>query len=289
MQVPESLKWNVYISFHLFMLNETMEQELVREDQANPLLMRTFSIIIPAYNEEKRIGPVLEEVSSFISLNKLPWEVIVAVDGNDGTANLVKEKSVIYPFVSIQEGQGRNGKGSAIRRGLNASHADFVIFMDADGSIKFGDILAHMSDTEQYDAIVFDRYSFLGNKIPFLRRFASRGFNILVRALIGVRFNDTQCGYKILRAEYARKAFRRISVTNTFFDVALIFYLKKLGAKIMEIPVGYNHDGDSKFNVVSEILGQGSSLLAFRIRNSRFYRYVPRKLIDLYYRKFRWI
>ena len=271
------------------MLNQTMEQESVRENPVNPSLMKMFSVIIPAYNEKKRIGPVLEEVSSFISLNRLPWEVIVAVDGNDGTASLVKEKSVIYPFVSIQHGQGRNGKGAAIKRGLSASQADFVIFMDADGGIKFGDILAHLSETEEYDAIVFDRYSFAGNKIPFLRRFASRGFNILVKALIGVRFNDTQCGYKIVKAEYARKAFRKISVTNTFFDVALIFYLKKLGAKIMEIPVGYNHDGEGKFNVVSEILGQGSSLLAFRIRNSRFYRYVPRKLIDLYYRKFRWI
>ena len=107
--------------------------------------------------------------------------------------------------------------------------------------------------------------------------------------MLGIRVNDTQCGYKIIKTEYAKKAFRKISITNTFFDVALIFYLKKIGARIMEIPVGYNHDGESKFNVVSEILGQGSSLLAFRIRNSRFYRYVPKQLVDLYYRKFRWI
>ena len=271
------------------MLNETMEHELVREDQANPLLMRTFSIIIPAYNEEKRIGPVLEEISSFISENRLPWEVIIAVDGNDGTVDLVNKMSTEYPFITIKNGTGRNGKGGAIKRGLNATQSDFVIFMDADGSIKFEDILAHISDIKKYDAVVFDRYSFLGNNIPFLRRFASRGFNVLVKSLLGIRFDDTQCGYKILSVEYARKAFRKISVTNTFFDVALIFYLKKLGAKIMEIPVEYNHNSDSKFNVVSEIFGQGSSLLAFRIRNSRFYKYVPKKLIDLYYRKFRWI
>ena len=271
------------------MLNQTMGVRIGQGRTGKSIIDENFSVIIPAYNEEKRIRPVLEEVSSFISLNRLPWEVIVAVDGNDGTASLVKEKSVIYPFVSIQHGQGRNGKGAAIKRGLSASQADFVIFMDADGSIKFGDILAHLSETEEYDAIVFDRYSFAGNKIPFLRRFASHGFNILVKALIGVRFNDTQCGYKILKAEYARKAFQKISVTNAFFDVALIFYLKKLGAKIMEIPVRYNHDVNSKFNVVLLTLGQGLSLLAFRIRNSRFYRYVPRKLIDLYYRKFRWI
>jgi glycosyltransferase involved in cell wall biosynthesis len=271
------------------MLNETMEQELVREDQASPFLMRTFSIIIPAYNEEKRISPVLEEISSFISANRLPWEVIIAVDGNDGTANLVKKMSVVYPFITVEHGHGRNGKGGAIKRGLNTAKGDYVIFMDADGSIKLSGILAHLDEITNYDAIVFDRYSFLGNRIPYMRRFASRGFNVLVKVLLGVRVNDTQCGYKIMKTEYAKKAFRKISVTNTFFDVALIFYLKKLGARIMEVPIGYNHDGESKFNVVSEILGQGSSLIAFRVRNSRFYKYVPKQLIVLYYRKFRWI
>ena len=59
------------------MLNQTMEQELVREDQTNPLLMRTFSIIIPAYNEEKRIDPTLEEITDFIWSNRLPWDVKV--------------------------------------------------------------------------------------------------------------------------------------------------------------------------------------------------------------------
>ncbi|MEM0136267.1 MAG: glycosyltransferase [Thermoplasmatales archaeon] len=253
------------------------------------LLTKPFSVVIPAYNEEKRIGPVLEELSHFIYSNSLPWEVIVAVDGNDGTADMVRTMSTVYPFLSLKTGEGRNGKGGAIKRGLSAAQGDFVIFMDADGSIKFSDILAHIQDTEKYDAIVFDRYSFAKNSIPFLRRFASRGFNVLVKALLGIRLNDTQCGYKILGAEYARKAFQKISVTNTFFDVALIFHLKKLGAKIMEIPVDYNHNGDSRFNVVAEVLGQGTSLLAFRIRNSRFYKYVPKWLIELYYRKFRWI
>ncbi len=271
------------------MLNEKRGQELVRDDQINPLLMRTFSIIIPAYNEEKRIAPVLEEISYYIHSNGLPWDVIIAVDGNDGTANVVKKMSLTYPFISIQRGYGRSGKGSAIKRGLNVAKGDFVIFMDADGSIKLSGILEHLVSTQNYDAIVFDRYSFHGNRIPIVRRVASRGFNILVKAILGVRVNDTQCGYKIMKTEYAKKAFRKICITNTFFDVALIFYLKKIGARIMEIPVGYNHEGESKFNVVSEILGQGSSLLAFRIRNSRFYRYVPKQLVDLYYRKFRWI
>ena len=91
------------------MLNETIEQELVREDQTNPLLMRTFSIIIPAYNEEKRIAPVLEEVSSFISDNGLPWDVIIAVDGNDGTEDIINAYNKKFPFINSKKSSGRSG------------------------------------------------------------------------------------------------------------------------------------------------------------------------------------
>ncbi|MEM0135237.1 MAG: glycosyltransferase [Thermoplasmatales archaeon] len=271
------------------MTDQILELVPATEELVKPSMALTFSLIIPAYNEEKRIRPLLEEISNYISINKLPWEVIIAVDGNDGTANLIHKMSAIYPFISVNTGGGRNGKGGAIKRALNAARGDFVILMDADGSIKFSDILAHINDTEKYDAIIFDRYSSLENNIPFLRRFASRGFNVLVKAMLGIRLNDTQCGYKILAAGYARKAFQKILVSNAFFDVALIFHLKKLDAKIVEIPVDYNHNGDSRFNVAALVLGMGSSLLAFRIRNSRFYKYVPKWLIELYYRKFRWI
>ena len=279
----------MYIVVCLFMLSEVMEQEFAREIHINPLLTKPFSIIIPAYNEEKRLKPVLAELCTFIETNNIPWNVIVSIDGNDRTENLVRTMMINFSFLDYLKGTGRSGKGRSIKKALNLASVEFVMLMDADGAVALKDMVKYIGLLEMFDFINFDRYSFLGNRIPLARRVASRGFNVLVRAMLGVRVNDTQCGYKIMKTEYAKKAFRKISITNTFFDVALIFYLKKMGARIMEIPVGYNHDGDSKFNVFSEIIGQGSSLLAFRIRNSRFYRYVPRRLVDLYYRKFRWI
>ena len=248
-----------------------------------------ISIIVPAYNEENRIKPVLNELASFIDENSLSWDVIVSIDGNDGTLDLVEKMSEKYHFLSTIKGSGRSGKGNAIKRAINNTQSDFVILMDADGSIRLADLIRYIHLMDKYDAVIFDRYTSMGNVIPFMRRFASRGFNVLVRSILGVKINDTQCGYKIIKTEYAKKAFRKISVTNTFFDVALLYYLGKYGAKCIEFPINYNHDGESKFNVFSEIMGQGISLLAFRLRNSRFYRYVPKKFIELYYRKFRWI
>ena len=248
-----------------------------------------ISIIVPAYNEEKRIKPVLNELAAFIQENHLSWDIIVSIDGNDGTLRLVEKMSEKYPFLSTIKGSGRSGKGNAIKRAINNTQSDFVILMDADGSVRLADLIKHIHLMDKYDVVIFDRYTSMGNEIPFMRRFASRGFNVMVRSILGVKVNDTQCGYKIIKTEYAKKAFRKISVTNTFFDVALLYYLGKYGAKCVEFPINYNHDGESKFNVFLEIIGQGISLLAFRIRNSRLYRYVPKRFIELYYRKFRWI
>ena len=137
--------------------------------------------------------------------------------------------------------------------------------------------------------VILERYSSGRNHIPFLRRFASRGFNVLVQALLGLRVKDTQSGYKIMKADLARRSFDSVTVTNTFYDVALLYKIKQLGGRITEKPVLYSHDGESKFNVVSEVLGQGMSLLAFRIRYSPVYRHIPESFKKLYYRKFRWI
>jgi len=249
----------------------------------------TFTIIIPAYNEEKRIKPVLEEICTYIGSNNLPWNVIVSIDGDDGTELLLRDFAAHYPFLSYLKGSGRNGKGSAIKRAINSATGEFVMLMDADGSISLDSVVPSLNLLGNFDVIIFDRYSDPENKMPFVRRFASRGFNVLVRGALGIKVRDTQCGYKIMRTSYARKAFDDISVSNTFFDVALLYYLKEHGADLTEVPVKYSHGDESKFNTVGEVLGQGVSLFGFRIRHSRFWKYIPKKLIDLYYRKFRWI
>ena len=250
---------------------------------------KTISIVIPAYNEEKRIRPVLEEICNYIKSNELPWNVIISIDGNDSTDLVVESMKTDFSFLGHIKNSGRNGKGGAIKRAVNIASGEFIILMDADGSISLENLIKAIDLIDFYDMIIFDRYSDPENSIPVTRRFASRGFNILLRALMGIKVNDTQCGYKIMRADYAKSAFDKISVSNTFFDVALFYYMKKEGARSVEIPVRYRHDGGSKFSLIAEIIGQGASLLAFRIRNSRFYKYVPEKIVELYYKKFRWI
>ena len=253
------------------------------------IMMPSTTIIIPAYDEEKSIGRVLEEIADFVTVNNLKWDVIVSIDGSDDTEEIVEDFSKEYTFVKYESGRGRSGKGYAIKRVVDKSMGEFTLIADADGAVSLQDILNGLPYCGTYDAILFDRYSADGNAIPLYRRIPSRGFNMLVRTMLGLKVTDTQCGYKLVRTSIIKEAFKRIGVTNAFFDVALLYHIQKLGGKIKEIEVKYSHRDESKFNIIGLILGLGASLLAFRIRHSRFYKYVPHWATDLYLRKFRWI
>ena len=252
-------------------------------------LIPSTTIIIPAYNEEGRIGRVLEEIADFVTVNKPKWDVIVSIDGSDNTEEIIKGFSKEYSFVKYEGGRGRSGKGYAIKRVIDKSTGEFTLIADADGAVSLQDILRGFSYCGTYDAILFDRYSVKGNAIPLYRRIPSRGFNILIRAMLGLKVTDTQCGYKLVRTSIIKEAFKRIGVTNTFFDVALLYHIQKMGGRIKEIEVKYSHRDESKFNILALIIGHGISLFAFRIRHSRFYKYVPKWATELYLRKFRWI
>jgi glycosyltransferase involved in cell wall biosynthesis len=252
-------------------------------------LPQSTTVIIPAYNEEKRIGKVLEETTDFVCVNNLNWRIIVAVDGNDGTDTIVKSYAAEHPFVSLNKKGGRSGKGEAIRRATMEVTEDITIVMDADGSIDLGDVIENLRYIESFDMVIFDRYSNSENRIPLYRKIPSRGYNLLVKSIFGIKFNDTQCGYFIFRSDIGKKAFNRIKITNGFFYVPLLYYVSKLGGKIKEIPIKYVYDGKSKFKVSGMVIGGGVSLFAFRLRHSRFYKYIPQWAIDLYLRKFRWI
>ena len=253
------------------------------------VFMKTFTIIMPAYNEIKRIPPVLNDVCSFIYENDLPWEVIVSIDGNDGTDDLVNEMTVRFHFLHYIKGNGRNGKGSAIKNALNLAKGEYVILMDADGAIGFKEIVSYLRLVNSYDLVNFDRYRGKWNNIPKIRRFVSRGYNLYIRLLFNLDINDTQCGYKIMRTEHARDSFSKITITNGFFYVPLFVHLKKMGVRTVEVNVKYQHSDGSKFSLASMILGGFVSALAFRIRESPLWKFIPKRLVALYYKKFRWI
>lgn len=261
----------------------------ILDEQIHPLLLKTYTIVIPAYNEENRIGKVLDEVCMFISTNKLPWEVIVAVDGSDHTNDIIEKYHKQYSFVSSKKSLGRSGMGGAIKRGIVSSHCEFTIMMDADGSAKLLDMIENIELLESYEVLNFNRYSSTKNFIPFKRRLASRVFNLILKALFNINIYDTQCGYKIMKTKEAAKIVKKITFTNGFFLTAFFLHCKKSGIKVTEVPLNYNHTEGSKFNVIMTSISYIISIMAFWLTNSRLNRFIPISLSQLYYRKFKYL
>lgn len=251
----------------------------------------TVSIIIPAYNEEKRIIPVLEEIENLILSEHLNWEVIVSIDGNDKTIEIVKlheqRAQIIKANYSIQRG----GMGGAIKRGILSSSGETIILMDADGSTSLIDLLRAISNvnTVENEFINFNRYYFKENLIPFKRRLVSRGFNIILRVVFGIEVKDTQCGYKIIKRAVLDSFLKNITVTNAFFLTALFIYSKDFGIKTIEVPINYKHTSGSKFNVIMTAVSYVVSISAFKIKKSKVFNHIPHSIKKFYYNKLRYL
>ena len=114
-------------------INSKDSEKLVRLDNYSVIPQKKFTVVIPAYNEENRLGPVLKEICEAIRQRGLPWNVIISIDGNDRTDELVKEMMGHYHFLNFIKGNGRNGKGGAIRRALNLASGDYVRLSGREG------------------------------------------------------------------------------------------------------------------------------------------------------------
>lgn len=266
-------------------LTSTEEDALARQD----LLNHSFVIVIPAYNEEKRIGSVLDDICGFIQRNKLPWRVIVSIDGNDGTEEIVSRFSRIFGFVTALKNKARSGYGGAIKKGILNGEGEYAMVLEADGAMDLTDVIRNLHFLKEYDIINFDRHSGNERNIPFIRRFASRGYNIYIKLLFGLNIKDIQGGYKVFRMKTVKSLFRRITITDGFFQAALFFHAKKMELKVIEVNVPYRHQQGSKFGMGHMIFGGFISGIALRVRYSPFFRFIPKSFVGLYYKKFRWI
>ena len=262
-------------------INETIQSNIPPE----------VSIIIPAYNEEKRIIPVLNEIQNLITERNLNWEVIVAVDGEDKTLQIVNSYEQNCHTIKANHSIKREGMGGAIKRGILSSSGELLILMDSDGSTSLKDLLNSISmlETELYQIINFDRYTLKVNFIPLKRRLASRVFNIILRGIFRIDVNDTQCGYKLMRRDAILPFLKSITVSNAFFLTALFIYSKNAGLKTTEIPIKYEHSYGSKFNIIMTGLSYMVSITAFFLKNSKYFNRIPTPLKNLYYKKLRYL
>ena len=225
-----------------------------------------LSVIVPAYNEERRLPQTLQRVSEYLSQQTYPSQVIVVDDGSrDQTAAVVENFSAAHPNVELIRNDHR-GKGYAVRTGALHARGEIILFFDADSSTPIEDVEKLLPWFERgYGIVIGSREGAGAHRIsePFYRHVMGRVFNFLVRALTVRGIQDTQCGFKALRGDIAKEIFARARlygedarpVTDamvTAYDVEVLFLGQKLGEKIKEVPVEWRYGTESKVNPLKD-------------------------------------
>lgn len=218
--------------------------------------MRSLSIVIPAYNEEKRLPATLDTVSKYLATRDFGLvEVIVVDDGSrDATAAVVTSASTTDSRIRLLSNPGNRGKGYAVRHGMKESRGDWVLFTDADLSapIEELDVLVAAVEKEGADGAIGSRAlnrSLIGVHQSVFREMSGRVFNLAMRLVTGLSYRDTQCGFKLLSAAVARAVAARQRIEGFGFDVEILYIAKKHGFRIVEIPVHWNNVEGTKVSL----------------------------------------
>ena len=215
------------------------------------------SIIIPAYNEEKRLGRTLEHVLSCVRERGWHAEVLVVDDGStDNTVQIVQQWQSDYPELFLIENAGNRGKGYSVRNGLLQASGKLVMFTDADLSspIEEAERLFEAIEAGADVAIGsrwLDRQKQTRHQ-PLYRRFFGRCYNWLTRRVMGLPYKDTQCGFKAFRREAAQCIFRLQTIERWGFDPEILYIAQKLDFRIVEVPVTWGHDERSRISYLRD-------------------------------------
>src|SRR5689334_24467086 len=185
--------------------------------------MYSLTIVIPAYNEECRLDATLDKIAAFIKEEEWNAEIIVVDDGStDGTARLVTRHMQQKPYLRLLQNHINRGKGFSLRRGVEAALGEVILLTDADLSVPMNEAPKLLKAIKQgEDIAIGSRGAQAGGgrtSAPWHRRLCSAGFKMVVQSVLGLRFADTQCGFKAFNRKAARLTFSRQRIERWGFD-----------------------------------------------------------------------
>jgi len=215
-------------------------------------LSPAYSLIIPAYNESSRIRLTLDRILDFIQPG---WnvEILVVDDGShDDTAAIVRQYAASHPQIRLVQNPGNRGKGYSVRNGMLHAHGAICLFTDADLSSPITEA------PKLFDAIAAGADIAIGSRWlrselqtqrqPLYRQAFGRIFNLLLRVFLGLRFVDTQCGFKAFRREAAQRIFPLQTIDRWGFDPEILFLARQFGFRVQEVPVLWAHSEGTRLH-----------------------------------------
>jgi len=228
-----------------------------------------YSIVIPAYNESRRIVATLNRVLSYIAEEGWDAELIVVNDGSrDDTAEIVRSFAERNPMIRLLENPGNKGKGYSVRHGMLSAQGEILLFSDADLSSPIEEA------PRLFEAIGAGADVAMGSRWlrPELqtqrqslqRQLFGRVFNLILRVLLGLHFKDTQCGFKAFTRRAAQSIFPLQKIERWGFDPEVLFLAQRQGSKVVEVPVKWGHDEKTTIHPLKDGLRMFAEVLKIR-------------------------
>jgi dolichyl-phosphate beta-glucosyltransferase len=238
-------------------------------------LTRSISIIIPAYNEQVRLPDTLRRIAEYLCASEWSFQEILIVDdgSRDGTAAAADEFAKSHPNARVLRNPGNRGKGYSVRSGMLEARGEWRLFSDADLSTpieeleKLWDVVAKGKYPVAIGSRAVDR-SLIGVHQPGHRETMGRLFNGVMRLATGLAISDTQCGFKLFRADVAQEVFSRQLLERFGFDAEVLYIADRRGYGIAEVPVRWNHVDGSKVGMMTGMRAF-EELLEIRINSLR--------------------
>ena len=237
-------------------------------------------LLIPAYNEEHRIEPVLRDYAQYFKV-QYPgnFRIVAVLNGcTDNTLGVVNHVARDYPEVSALEFSEPIGKGGALIEGLKlAPSTQLIGYVDADGATPPHAFLALVKETDHADCVIGSRWlpgAILHQAQTSRRQFASRVFHFIVKILFRMKIADTQCGAKVMHREVVEQILPSLRIADMAFDINLLYVIKREGFAILEVPTEWTDKIGSKVKLGKTSLTMLLSVIRLRLIYSPFYKWL---------------
>ena len=231
------------------------------------------TIVLPAFNEAKRLKRAVEEVKRWMDKTGYEYEIIIAEDGStDGTDRIASELARKDPKIKHLHSDERLGRGKALTRAFKQAEGDVLVYLDVDLSTD----MVHLK--ELIDAIAKEGYDLAtGSRLmkesqaerPFKRDFASKVYNFLVRFMLGSKLRDHQCGFKAFRKSAVLSLLDDVKDNHWFWDTEVLVLAQRRGFKVKEIPVRWKQSGETKVRFTKDILYMFAQILRMWMESKR--------------------
>nr|MBC7244775.1 glycosyltransferase family 2 protein [Chloroflexota bacterium] len=260
-------------------------QDTRKSETTEPTAVPYLSIVIPTWNEAKRLPQTLQKIISYLQGKGYPAEIIVVDDGStDSTVQVAQEFVQKSPFVRLIRNDHR-GKAYAVRTGMLTANGQYILFTDADGATPIEEVDKLLPRLEQgYDVAIGSREGAEAKRFhePWYRHLMGRVFNFIVRLLALPGIQDTQCGFKAFRRAAAHDLFEHMQLYGpkagvvkgavlTGFDVEILFLARKWGYEIAEVPVYWYYGTESKVHPLRDSWRNLRDVLRVRWNDIRGY------------------